>query len=282
MFGEGMKVELLVSGCQVRYWTSNMVWDFQYGLDHPGATQQTLHLTAQYLEHRSHDVAVVIADPSHSVPGQHLLQRDRFLLFDPPKAEQLYGGSLSASQQKCSLQLLDGQQYRGRVYVRGTLIMREPLLDIPGNMQLGLNFVGAKQEQVALGLGRDRNSISVHLIMMGLPQLYLQLRAQPKDSVQHRQAEQLLRAVTHSLQLLDESEAATKHSVDAWWPHSSQQHWQAMVHNIHALLEHKASKQLGHHHFYLVAPDAMREKVSLHFEPGHALIAQISFPPSGG
>ena len=274
MFGEGMKVELnrlLSSGCQVQYWTSDMIWDFQYDPDHPGAAQPTLHLTASFLEHRSHDTAVVIADPNHAVPGCHLLQRDRFLLLDPPKAEQLFGGSQPASQPQCSLQLLLGEQYRGRVYVHGTFIMHDRLLNVPGHMQLGINFTGSKQEQIALGLGRDRNSISVPAIFVSLPQLYIQLKGHPEASLQQRQAHQLLQSVTDSLQLLDARDAATRYLMDSYLSASLEQHRKAMVQDIYAVLQQRAAEKLGPLVFHFLVPDSMQEEVSLHVlqGPGH-------------
>ena len=264
MFGEGMKVELnrlLASGCKVRYWTANMTWNFGYGTDHPGALQQTLHLTAMILPQRSPDTTVVIADPSHVLPGQHLLQRDRFLLFDPPKPEQSYGGSVLAGQQSCSLQLLLGKQYRGRVYVHGTFIMEERLLNVPGHMQFGINFTGSKQEQNILGLGRDRNHISARSIMRYLPQLYLQLKGQPTGSLQHKQAEHMVEAVVDSLQLLDNSHAAILWLLEAHWGAGTVPQWKAMMQDIHSVLCRRAAIQLGHENFYLAVPDGRQDEV---------------------
>ena len=264
MFGEGMKVEmnrLLASGCKVRYWTANMIWKFGYAADHPGALQQTLHLTAEYLPQRSPDTTIVIADPSHALPGEHLLQRDRFLLFDPPEPEQACGGSMPAGQESCSLQLLLDKQYRGRVYVHGTFIMEERLLNIPGHMQFGMNFTGSKQEQKALGLGRDRNHVSARNILHYLPQLYLQLKSQPIGSLQHKQAGQMIGAVVDSLQLLDNSHAATKWLLD--WGACTAQHWKAMMQDIHSVLCQRAATQLGQENFYLAVPDGRQDEVRL-------------------
>ena len=280
MFGEGMKVELnrlLASGCRVRYWTGFMTWHFQYVAD------QTLHLTANYLPEPGSGTSVVIADPDHAVPGQWLLQRDRFLLFDPPKPEQQFGGlPLPSGQQPCPLQLLDGQQYRGRVYVHGTLVMETRLLNTPGHMQFGLNFLGSKQAQRDMGLSREGNSISLSQLMLLLPELYVQLKSQPPHAQQQKQAAQILEAVTNSLQLLDTSEAATKCLVDEFGCTESCQdpHWANMVEDIYSLLQQKAEQSCGHHNFYLDTPASQKTEVSCYCCTVTDWSSKLGHPPS--